>query len=44
MDNANRRLDKESADLKVRGDRLRQEEITEEIEIVMLSADGLRPS
>ena len=44
MDNASRRLDKESADLKVRRDRLRQEEITEEIEIIMLSAERERPS
>lgn len=42
MDNASRRLDKERADLKVRRDRLRQEEITEEIEIIMLSAERER--
>lgn len=44
MDNASRRLDKEGADLKVRRDRLRQEEITEEIEIIMLSAERVRQS
>lgn len=44
MDNASRRLDRESADLKIRRDRLRQEEITEEIEIIMLSAERARPS
>jgi F-type H+-transporting ATPase subunit gamma len=44
MDNASRRLDKESADLKVKRDRLRQEEITEEIEIIMLSAERVRES
>lgn len=44
MDNASRRLDKESADLKVRRDRLRQEEIIEEIEIIMLSAERVRSS
>ena len=41
MDNAIRRLEKEEAKLRLRHNALRQEEITEEIEIIMLSAEAL---
>lgn len=41
MDKAIRRLEKDAAVLRVRHNRLRQEEITEEIEIIMLSAEAL---
>jgi F-type H+-transporting ATPase subunit gamma len=41
MDGAIRRLEDESARLKLRYNMLRQEEITEEIEIIMLSAESM---
>lgn len=41
MDKAIRRLEKDEAALRLRYNRLRQEEITEEIEIIMLSAEAL---
>jgi len=43
MDAAIRKLDENSLGLHSRRNRLRQEEITEEIEIIMLSAESLRP-
>lgn len=42
MDNALRKLDKDMARLKLRHNRLRQEEIIEEIEVILLSAEALR--
>ena len=42
MDAAIRRLDEDSARLTVQRNRLRQEEITEEIEVIMLSVERLR--
>jgi F-type H+-transporting ATPase subunit gamma len=44
MDNAIRQLDKRVTDLKLLSNRLRQEEITEEIETIMLSAETLAKS
>ncbi len=41
MDNAIHRLEKDEAELQLRYNRLRQEEIIEEIEIIMLSAEAL---
>lgn len=41
MDKAIRRLEKDEVALRLRYNRLRQEEITEEIEIIMLSAEAL---
>ncbi len=41
MDNAIRRLEKDEAKLRLRYNALRQEEIIEEIEIIMLSAEAL---
>ncbi len=41
MDKAIQRLEKEESELRLRYNRLRQEEITEEIEIIMLSAEAL---
>ena len=41
MDNAIRRLEKDVAKLRLRYNALRQEEIIEEIEIIMLSAEAL---
>ncbi len=41
MDKAIRRLEKDESELRLRYNRLRQEEITEEIEIIMLSAEAL---
>ncbi len=41
MDNAIHRLEKDESDLRLRYNRLRQEEIIEEIEIIMLSAEAL---
>ena len=41
MDKAIKRLEKDEAELRLRYNRLRQEEITEEIEIIMLSAEAL---
>jgi len=43
MDAAIRKLDENSLGLRSRRNRLRQDEITEEIEIIMLSAENLRP-
>jgi F-type H+-transporting ATPase subunit gamma len=42
MDQAIQRLEKDMAELVLRGNSLRQEEITEEIEVIMLSADALK--
>ncbi len=42
MDGALRKLDEDRTSLRSRRNRLRQEEITEEIEIIMLSAERLR--
>ena len=41
MDNAIRRMEKDEAELRLRYNALRQEEIIEEIEIIMLSAEAL---
>ena len=41
MDSAIRRLEKDEAALRLRYNALRQEEIIEEIEIIMLSAEAL---
>jgi F-type H+-transporting ATPase subunit gamma len=41
MDTAVRRLEKTSAELVRRNNTLRQEEITEEIEVIMLSVEAL---
>jgi len=41
MDQAIQRLEKDMADLVLKGNTLRQEEITEEIEVIMLSAQAL---
>ena len=41
MDSAIRRLEKDEAKLRLRYNALRQEEIIEEIEIIMLSAEAL---
>jgi F-type H+-transporting ATPase subunit gamma len=41
MENAIRRIEQESAELLLRRNMLRQEEITEEIEVLMLSAEAL---
>ena len=41
MDNSIRRLEKDEAKLRMRYNALRQEEIIEEIEIIMLSVDAL---
>jgi len=41
MDSAIRRLEKDEAGLRMRYNALRQEEIIEEIEIIMLSAEAL---
>jgi F-type H+-transporting ATPase subunit gamma len=41
MDRALQRLDEDSARLRLRYNNQRQEEITEEIEIILLSADML---
>ncbi|MGA6828899.1 F0F1 ATP synthase subunit gamma [Nitrospira sp. NS4] len=42
MDQAIHRLEKETAELVLSGNALRQEEITEEIEVIMLSAEALK--
>jgi F-type H+-transporting ATPase subunit gamma len=42
MDQAIQRLEKDIGDLTLKRNRLRQEEITEEIEVIMLSAEALR--
>lgn len=42
MDNAIQRMEREASDLARRRNVLRQEEITEEIEVIMLSAEALR--
>jgi F-type H+-transporting ATPase subunit gamma len=42
MDLAIRRLERRSGELLIRGNALRQEEITEEIEVIMLSVEALR--
>ncbi len=42
MDQAIQRLEKDMAELALRRNSLRQEEITEEIEVIMLSAEALR--
>jgi F-type H+-transporting ATPase subunit gamma len=42
MDTAVRRLEKTSAELVRNRNSLRQEEITEEIEVIMLSVEALR--
>jgi F-type H+-transporting ATPase subunit gamma len=42
MDQAIQRLEKDMAELILKRNTLRQEEITEEIEIIMLSAEALR--
>lgn len=42
MDQATQRLEKDMAELALRRNSLRQEEITEEIQVIMLSADALR--
>jgi len=44
LEGALQRLEEKAADLGRRNQALRQEEITEEIEIILLSAEGLRPS
>jgi F-type H+-transporting ATPase subunit gamma len=42
MDQAIQRLEKDMAELVLRRNSLRQEEITEEIEVIMLSAEALK--
>ncbi len=42
MDQAIQRLEKDMAELVLKRNSLRQEEITEEIEVIMLSAEALR--
>jgi F-type H+-transporting ATPase subunit gamma len=42
LDGALQRLDKETSELRLRRNILRQEEITEEIELIMLSAEQLK--
>ena len=42
MDNAVRRIEQESEELLLKRNMLRQEEITEEIEVIMLSAEAQR--
>ncbi|WP_447603858.1 F0F1 ATP synthase subunit gamma [Nitrospira sp. Nam80] len=42
MDQAIQRLEKDIGELTLKRNRLRQEEITEEIEMIMLSAEALR--
>jgi F-type H+-transporting ATPase subunit gamma len=42
MDQAIQRLEKDIGELNLKRNRLRQEEITEEIEVIMLSAEVLR--
>jgi F-type H+-transporting ATPase subunit gamma len=43
MDRAMRHLDERIAQLKLRYNRLRQEEITEEIEVILLGAEAVEP-
>ncbi len=42
MDNAIHRIEKDSMELSLKKNRLRQEEITEEIEVIMLSAEAMK--
>ncbi len=42
MDNAIHRIEKDSMELSSKKSRLRQEEITEEIEVIMLSAEAMK--
>ncbi|MBL8053844.1 MAG: F0F1 ATP synthase subunit gamma [Nitrospira sp.] len=42
MDQAVQRLEKDMVELVLKRNSLRQEEITEEIEVIMLSAEALR--